>query len=270
MVSLTGNECMQQIRSHGVLSEDCGLVALWALSNSKCKGALSPRITRNRPVSTSSAFSSQILHLRPLLSRSSRCPLMASNTSTCRATLDEATLVEGSHPWGRSEDKAGIPSLSREALGDGVGPSQRGNETAKGLLEIRAVAVGVVAIKGYYNTLYLCMGTDGKLYGMPIFSTEDCSFEEELLPDGYNMYKSSKYGIAVSLSKDKQRQQYKGKGYLPLSHFLPVISWVPMEVSNPLGDEDYRFQYNMDENKGSLVDSMDPLGLVQYPNYHNK
>ncbi|XP_063294036.1 fibroblast growth factor 19 [Pelobates fuscus] len=144
------------------------------------------------------------------------------------------------------------------------------HQSAHSLLEIRAVAVGVVAIKGYHNSLYLCMGTDGKLYGMPIFSTEDCSFEEELLPDGYNMYKSSKYGIAVSLSKDKQRQQYKGKGYLQLSHFLPVISWVPMEVSNPLGDEDYRFQYNMDENKGSLVDSMDPLGLVQYPNYHNK
>uniref|UniRef100_A0A8C5Q5N6 Fibroblast growth factor n=1 Tax=Leptobrachium leishanense TaxID=445787 RepID=A0A8C5Q5N6_9ANUR len=143
-------------------------------------------------------------------------------------------------------------------------------QTAHSLLEIKAVAAGVVTFKGYHTSLYLCMGTDGKLYGTSDYSTEDCSFEEELLPDGYNMYKSAKHGMAISLSKDKQRQQYKGKGFLPLSHFLPVISWVPIEVSNPLVDDDYSSQYNMDENHAPFIDSMDPLGLVNNPSYHKK
>ncbi|XP_053304757.1 fibroblast growth factor 19 [Spea bombifrons] len=138
------------------------------------------------------------------------------------------------------------------------------------LLEIRAVKVGFVAIKGYLSSLYLCMGTDGKLYGTQSYSADDCSFEEELLPDGYNLYKSSKYGIAVSLSKEKQRQQFKGKGYLPLSNFLPMISKVPLEVSNPLDDEDYRFQYNTDDKTAPFIDSMDPLGLVDIPSYRKK
>ncbi|OCT81980.1 fibroblast growth factor 19 [Xenopus laevis] len=137
------------------------------------------------------------------------------------------------------------------------------------VLEIRAIAVGIVAIKGYRTSLYLCMGSEGKLYAMHSYSQEDCSFEEELLPDGYNMYKSRKHGIAVSLSKEKHKQQYRGKGYLPLSHFLPVISWVPMDPSgDATEDDDYRFPFNMDAK--SIIDSFDTLGLMDLSSYHKK
>ncbi|XP_072279009.1 fibroblast growth factor 19 [Pyxicephalus adspersus] len=138
--------------------------------------------------------------------------------------------------------------------------------SSQSLLEIRAIALGgVVAIKGYHSSLYLCMGTEGTLYGMNNFSPEDCSFREELLPDGYNMYKSPKYGMAVSLSKDKQRLQSKGKGYPQLSHFLPVMHWAP---DVPV-KKDEAFQYDDKENYLD-VNSMDPLRLINHQSFRKK
>ncbi|XP_075044593.1 fibroblast growth factor 19 [Mixophyes fleayi] len=128
------------------------------------------------------------------------------------------------------------------------------HESSHSLLEIRAVAWGIVVIKGYHSSRYLCMGSEGTLYGSYNYSPEECSFKEELLEDGYNMYKSPKYGMAVSLSKDKQRQQSKGKGYPPLSHFLPMINRAPLIISQSLEDEE--------KQNGQNVDSMDPYGLV--------
>nr|XP_056708037.1 fibroblast growth factor 19 [Euleptes europaea] len=107
-----------------------------------------------------------------------------------------------------------------------------GAQTLHSLLEIRAVSVRVVAIKGVHSSRYLCMEEEGRLRGLLRYSTEDCSFEEEIRPDGYNVYKSKKYGVSVSLSSAKQRQQFKGKGFLPLSHFLPMINTVPVESTD--------------------------------------
>ncbi|KAG8429340.1 hypothetical protein GDO86_008823 [Hymenochirus boettgeri] len=147
-------------------------------------------------------------------------------------------------------------------------------ESIHNLLEIRAVAVGIVAIKSYHGSLYLCMGTEGKLYGMHSYSRDDCSFEEDILPDGYNMYKSKKHGMAVSLSKEKHKQNYRGKGYLPLSHFLPVISRVPMDPSSDSEDDDplddYRFLFNKDKKTDIFIDSLDPLGLEHISGFHKK
>ncbi|XP_073462145.1 fibroblast growth factor 19 [Aquarana catesbeiana] len=130
------------------------------------------------------------------------------------------------------------------------------------LLEIRAVGIGVVAIKGYHSSLYLCMGSEGTLYGMNNFSPEECSFREELLPDGYNMYKSKTYGIAVSLH-NKQKLHSKGKGNPPLSQFLPVKHWVPLDLNQYREDEDDGFQYD-DKKNSPDFDSMDPLRLINH------
>ncbi|KAG8547658.1 hypothetical protein GDO81_027848 [Engystomops pustulosus] len=40
------------------------------------------------------------------------------------------------------------------------------HQSSLSVLEIRAVAAGLVAIKGYISSLYLCMASDGTLYGM--------------------------------------------------------------------------------------------------------
>ncbi|XP_071972736.1 fibroblast growth factor 19 [Engystomops pustulosus] len=130
------------------------------------------------------------------------------------------------------------------------------HQSSLSVLEIRAVAAGLVAIKGYISSLYLCMASDGTLYGMMSFSPDDCSFREEIR-DGYNIYTSPKHGAVVSLGRDKQRPQSRGKG--TLSHFLPHIPWGSLDHNQDLGEDD-EYQYNKDSHN---VESMDPLGLSQ-------
>ncbi|NXF30058.1 FGF19 factor, partial [Nyctibius bracteatus] len=137
-----------------------------------------------------------------------------------------------------------------------------------GLLEIRAVAMRTVAIKGVRSSRYLCMDEAGRLHGQvsceaPGLRSPDCSFEEEIRPDGYNVYKSKKYGISVSLSSAKQRQQFKGKDFLPLSHFLPMINTVPVESTDFGEYGDYSQAFEPEVYSSPLeTDSMDPFGIT--------
>lgn len=108
------------------------------------------------------------------------------------------------------------------------------------------------------------------------YSTEDCSFEEEIRPDGYNVYRSKKHGISVSLSSAKQRQQFKGKDFLPLSHFLPMINTVPMESADFGEYGDYSQAFEPEAFSSPLeTDSMDPFGIasklspVKSPSFQN-
>ncbi|NWW81409.1 FGF19 factor, partial [Climacteris rufus] len=142
--------------------------------------------------------------------------------------------------------------------GDGIGVTPLSPLSAAGLLEIRAVAVRTVAIKGVQSSRYLCMDEAGRLHGQLRYSTEDCSFEEEIRPDGYNVYRSKKHGISVSLSSAKQRQQFKGKDFLPLSHFLPMMNTVPVEPADfgEYGDYSQAFEAEV------KTDSMDPFGIA--------
>ncbi|XP_033006469.1 fibroblast growth factor 19 [Lacerta agilis] len=130
------------------------------------------------------------------------------------------------------------------------------------LLEIRAVSVRTVAIKGVESSRYLCMEAEGRLRGLLSYSTEDCSFEEEMRPDGYNIYKSKKYGVLVSLSTARQRQQNKGKDF-PLSHFLPMINTVPVESTDfgDYGDTGQHLQSGV-FSPPLETDSMDPFGIT--------
>ncbi|XP_026706499.1 fibroblast growth factor 19 [Athene cunicularia] len=132
-----------------------------------------------------------------------------------------------------------------------------------GLLEISPVERGVVSIFGVRSGLFVAMNSKGKLYGSLRYSTEDCSFEEEIRPDGYNVYKSKKYGISVSLSSAKQRQQFKGKDFLPLSHFLPMINTVPVESTDFGEYGDYSQAFEPEVYSSPLeTDSMDPFGIT--------
>ncbi|KAM7087152.1 fibroblast growth factor 19 [Molossus nigricans] len=139
---------------------------------------------------------------------------------------------------------------------DGTVDCARG-QSAHSLVEIRAVALRKVAIKGVHSVLYLCMGADGRMLGLPQFSPEDCAFEEEIRPDGYNVYRSKKHQLPVSLSSARQRQQYKDRGFLPLSHFLPML---PRSPAEPEPAED---RLEPDPYSSPLeTDSMDPFGIA--------
>ncbi|XP_058162160.1 fibroblast growth factor 19 [Dasypus novemcinctus] len=160
----------------------------------------------------------------------------------------------------------GLFSCFLHIRADGTVDGKR-SQSAHSLLEIKAVALRTVAIKGVSSALYLCMSADGSLQGLPQYSAEDCAFEEEIRPDGYNVYWSRKHGLPVSLSSAKQRQLYRGRG-LPLSHFLPMLSVTPAEPRERGGDaEPGVFSQPLE------IESMDPfgiasgLGLVKSPSF---
>ncbi|XP_069481471.1 fibroblast growth factor 19 [Ambystoma mexicanum] len=130
------------------------------------------------------------------------------------------------------------------------------------LLEIRAVSANAVVIKGYQSSRFLCMESDGKLRGQYSYSADDCSFEEKIQPDGYNTYTSKKYGISVSLAKDRQRPHCTGQCFLPFSHFLLIINNVPLEPKESV-DKEYASPLFIQESpfhQLSFLDSIEGLG----------
>ncbi|XP_063554477.1 fibroblast growth factor 7-like [Gorilla gorilla gorilla] len=60
------------------------------------------------------------------------------------------------------------------------------------IMEIRTVAVGIVAIKGVESEFYLATNEEGKLYAKKECN-EDCNFKELILENHYNTYASAKW-----------------------------------------------------------------------------
>lgn len=91
--------------------------------------------------------------------------------------------------------------------------------------------------------------------------------------DGYNIYKSKKYGALVSLSSARQRQHHKGKDSHTLSHFLPMINTMPVESMDfgEYGDSRPPFESRI-FNSRLDNDGTDPFGItsdiaVQSPSF---
>ncbi|XP_026900907.1 fibroblast growth factor 3 [Acinonyx jubatus] len=80
-------------------------------------------------------------------------------------------------------------------------PSGRVNgsleNSAYSILEITAVEVGIVAIKGLFSGRYLAMNKRGRLYASESYSAE-CQFVERIHELGYNTYASRLYRTAPS------------------------------------------------------------------------
>ncbi|KAM8812740.1 fibroblast growth factor 3 [Rhynchonycteris naso] len=80
-------------------------------------------------------------------------------------------------------------------------PSGRVNgsleNSAYSILEITAVEVGIVAIKGLFSGRYLAMNKRGRLYASEDYNTE-CEFVERIHELGYNTYASRLYRTAPS------------------------------------------------------------------------
>ncbi|XP_020373404.1 fibroblast growth factor 19 [Rhincodon typus] len=136
-----------------------------------------------------------------------------------------------------------------------------GERSLYSLLEMRAVAPGVVAIKGYLSGRYLCMERDGRLLGSLTYNEADCSFKERLLSGTYNLYWSEKYGAAVSLSNRRQRGHTRGRAFPPLSQFLPIRNTQPIP---PVPGDQSRDIPELDSLPSSVIqiNSMDPLDFT--------
>ncbi|XP_025952863.1 fibroblast growth factor 7 isoform X3 [Dromaius novaehollandiae] len=95
------------------------------------------------------------------------------------------------------------------------------------ILEIRTVAVGVVAIKGVESEYFLAMNKSGRLYGKKVCN-EDCNFIELIEENHYNTYASAKWthkGKEMFVTLNHKGVPMKGKKTKKehrASHFLPL------------------------------------------------
>ncbi|XP_055508993.1 fibroblast growth factor 19-like [Leucoraja erinacea] len=94
------------------------------------------------------------------------------------------------------------------------------------LLEIKAVERGQVVIRGVNTDQYLCMDTEGSIFGSTTYREDDCNFNEEQLETFYNVYHSPRHKKVLSLSLEK-RPYVPNRELPPLSMFLPRENELP-------------------------------------------
>ncbi|XP_030365064.1 fibroblast growth factor 22 isoform X2 [Strigops habroptila] len=96
-----------------------------------------------------------------------------------------------------------------------------------GIVEIRSVRVGVVAIRAVHTGFYLAMNKQGRLYGSEF--SPNCKFMERIEENGYNTYAALRWrhrGRPMFLSlNSKGRPQRGGKTRRQhlSTHFLPML-----------------------------------------------
>ncbi|KAK2522111.1 Fgf7 [Columba guinea] len=104
---------------------------------------------------------------------------------------------------------------------------QAESDDQTGILEIRTVAVGIVAIKGVESEYFLAMNKSGRLYGKKVCN-EDCNFIELIEENHYNTYASAKWthkGKEMFVTLNHKGVPMKGKKTKKehrASHFLPL------------------------------------------------
>ncbi|XP_035164566.1 fibroblast growth factor 22, partial [Oxyura jamaicensis] len=97
-----------------------------------------------------------------------------------------------------------------------------------GIVEIRSVRVGVVAIRAVHTGFYLAMNKQGRLYGSKEFSP-NCKFTERIEENGYNTYASLRWrhrGRPMFLSLNSKGRPQRGgqtRRQHPSTHFLPML-----------------------------------------------
>ncbi|XP_038662070.1 fibroblast growth factor 4 [Scyliorhinus canicula] len=110
-----------------------------------------------------------------------------------------------------------------QVLADG-GISGAHSESRYSLLEISPVERGVVNLLGVSSGLFVAMNSRGKLYGS-VYYSDECKFNEILLPNNYNAYESNAYpNMYMALSKNgKTKKGNKVSPIMTMTHFLPRI-----------------------------------------------
>ncbi|KAI3377218.1 hypothetical protein L3Q82_009130 [Scortum barcoo] len=179
------------------------------------------------------------------------------------------------HGWGQvvrlRHLYAARPGLHLRISGDGqVGGSA--DQTEHSLLEIRPVDPGCVVISGVATARFLCMEGDGRLYSSHVYNRDDCTFREQILPDGYNIYVSERHGSLLSLGNYRQRLQGRDRSVPALAQFLPRISTLDQAVSPGLDVPNEVGQSTAQTNEP--VDVMDSFGklsqIIHSPSFHKR
>lgn len=147
------------------------------------------------------------------------------------------------------------------------------DQTLYSLLEIRPVDPGCVVIRGVATTRFLCIEGSGRLYSSHTFTRDDCTFREQILPDGYNVYISDKHGALLSLGTQRQRQHGRDQSIPALAQFLPRVSTLDPSLSTGLDVPEQPVQ-NTVQIQHEPMDSMDSFGklsqIIHSPSFNKR
>lgn len=106
----------------------------------------------------------------------------------------------------------------------------------------------------------------------PIYSEDDCTFREQIQPDGYNIYISIKHGALLSLGSHRQRLMGRDQDTTSLAQFLPRIS--TLEQTSHLGHHVSLEPALALDQKERPVDSVESLGklsqMIHSPSFHKR
>ncbi|XP_012706108.2 fibroblast growth factor 19 [Fundulus heteroclitus] len=108
------------------------------------------------------------------------------------------------------------------------------DQTPNSLLEIRPVGPGRVVFRGVATTRFLCIESGGRLYSSEAHIQEDCTFREQILADGYNVYTSDGHGALLSFGNNQQRLHGLDRGAPALARFLPRLNTLQQTVPTGL------------------------------------
>lgn len=116
------------------------------------------------------------------------------------------------------------------------------------------------------------LSTCKPLLFQPVYSRDDCTFREQIQPDGYNVYRSIKHGALLSLGSHRQRLLGRDQDTPSLAQFLPRIS--TLEQALHLGNHvSFQPALTLDQ-KEQPVDSVESLGklsqMIHSPSFHKR
>ncbi|XP_031142909.1 fibroblast growth factor 19 [Sander lucioperca] len=191
----------------------------------------------------------------------------------CMPLTDQGPHI--AHSWGQMVRLrhlyAARPGLHLLISGDGQIHGSA-HQTPYSLLEIRAVDPGCVVIRGVATAQFLCIEADGRLYSSHTYSRDDCTFREQILPDGYNIYVSDRHRALLSLGNHRQRLQGRDRGVPALAQFLPRIGTLDYTSSPGLDIPDEPRQSAAQTEEP--VDTMDSFGklsqIIHSPSFHKR
>lgn len=101
-----------------------------------------------------------------------------------------------------------------------------------------------------------------------VYNKADCTFREQILADGYNVYTSDGHGVPLSLGTKQQRLQGVDRGAPALARFLPRINTLQQTLSAVPDVPDPPGTAQTDES----MDVMDSFGklsqIIHSPSFH--
>ncbi|KAM4743788.1 fibroblast growth factor 19 [Anableps anableps] len=144
------------------------------------------------------------------------------------------------------------------------------DQTLHSLLEIQPVSPGRVVIRGVATTRFLCIESDGRLYSTQTYSKADCTFREQILADGYNVFTSDGHGALLSLGNNQQRRSGLDRGVPALARFLPRVNTLQQTIPTEPDVPDYLSPEKAEET----VDTVGSFGklsqIIHSPSFHKR